>query len=251
MQIPFVNGIVPGKNERWKQLYPTVFRLFLAEMNDTATGLLDTPEISGMVCKPVSIEFEHTGTIRDGVMCTARWIETQDELADPGRAARINVAGLEAINLDALSAQLPPNLPPDDISFEELMNNITGVVDTIGSKITILANKPNQILYRIKRLRDSVERAGSALYWPVHDTVDRLEEAVRELPKTPDKIQSQFNRRKVLRYTAQFRSTVPMLAALTSNSVDDIINLNPSLLSRPAVAPGTVVRYYQSSIPLG
>ena len=41
--IPFVNGIVPGKGEKWGVLYPTQFRSFLKAFVDKKTGTLVHP----------------------------------------------------------------------------------------------------------------------------------------------------------------------------------------------------------------
>ena len=248
--IPFVNGIVPGKNERWGVLYPTTFIQFLEAFNDRTTGILDTPEIAGLTCKPVSLEFSHDAQRRDGVEVTARWVETIDEdIASDVKIAPAGAARLAALNLDAQKSNLDSiHDPPEfDETFESLMNKVTGLVDTTVSRFQLLVNKPNQILYRIKRLQNSVERARSALTWPVTEACEKLREAVG--PQTIEGTGVQGNgrtpSRKTRRFSTPTRMTLSALQALfPQNSMDDLIYLNPRLIARPTVPPKTVLRYY-------
>lgn len=248
-EIPFVNGIAPGKRERWGVLYPEVFRQFLVAFNNKDTGILDTPEFAGLKVKPVSLEFKHDGNVRDGVMVTARWIETNDvDLEATSKVSEIEAARLAALTLDANYDDFGKvaEAPPQTESFEQLMNEITGVVDTTASKIKLLANKPAQILYRLERLSDSIDRAGNALTWPMKHAVEEMKAAMNTVERLPDKVQSLATRKKTLRYLARSRMTLSQIAQATGNSIDDIVTLNPRLLSRPTVPPGSVVRYYSN-----
>lgn len=249
-EIPFVNGIVPGKPERWGVLYPTTFRQFRDAFNNKATGILNTPEFSGLKVKPVSFEFKHDANVRDGVMVTARWVETNDiDIQAKPEPSKIEAARLAALTLDAEMDNLRQVADPPEFSqsFESLMNNITGIVDTNVSKLKLLANKPNQILYRVKRLQSSIERATNPLTWPAAHAADELESTINDIKRTADKVEALATRRQVRRYIAKTRMTLSQLASATSNSVDDMIQLNPRLLSRPTVPPGTLVRYYSNS----
>jgi G3E family GTPase len=138
----------------------------------------------------------------------------------------------------------PPESPQ---TFEQLMNNITGVVDTNVSRVKLLVNKPNQILYRVKRLQSSIERAANPLTWPAAHALDELEASMHDLERLPEKARAIAVGRRTLRYIAQSRMTLQQIAQATSNSVDDLIQLNPRLLSRPAIPPGSLVRYYSDA----
>jgi hypothetical protein len=245
--IPFVNGIAPGKNERWGVLYPNTFLEFLEAFNDRTTGILDTPEIAGLTCKPQSVEFAHDAQRRDGVEVTARWIETVDlDLDSDVRIAPSEVANIAALNLDAQKPDLQKIAEPPEFgkTFEQMVNELGGVLDTTASRITQLANKPNQIIFRLKRLHDSAERVRTALTWPVTDGYHRLKMAVHDLEKLPNKIKNAT--RKIGRYqTTQRMSLAGLQQILSNNTVDDLISLNPRLASRPQVASNTVVRFFE------
>ena len=248
-EIPFVNGILPGKNERWGVLYPDTFRDFIAAMGTTSTGYLDTPELRGLTVKPVSMEYKHEGSTRGGVIVTARWVETVDQKVyskeeyDP----EDHPVRLGALSLDAeyVPTQRMVNLPNQTITFEELANEAEGIIDTASSRLHILANKPAQLLYRVQKIQASIERAANPLTWPGRESCERIEEAVNQLKKFPAKAEAAVVGSPVHRYTARTRLTLSQLALATQNSIDELLQLNPNLASRPAVPAGTVIRYYK------
>ena len=165
------------------------------------------------------------------------------------------MAQLAALDLDASKDDLLKLVPAaewQDETFESLVDKITGFVDSVTTTVTLLQAKPNQILYRIKRLQNSVDRAKNALTWPVNEGLEKLKEAWSKYkPGTktvygtgkpqPLAIPSS---KKVSTFAAAQRLTVSAIVGSTGNSVDDLISLNPVLVSRPEVAPGTVIRYY-------
>lgn len=250
--IPFFNGIVPSPIEKWGVLYPDGFRQFLDACYDPTSGVLDTPEVAGLVCKAVSVEWSHDPMRRDGVEVKAKWIETIDIDRQPDvDSAPINVAGLAALDLDmaAAEAQDVEELPRD-IGFERLVNELAGAIDTTASRVSLLLNKPKQILYRIERVQDSVERAKNALLWPIEDAAERMKAAIHDMtgttvegigpPPAP--------RRKTARYVARERAHLATFLSIypifPNNSLDDLLYLNPRLASRPTVPAGSVIRYY-------
>lgn len=253
--IPFVNGIVPGKAERWGTLFPDTFILFLEAMNDRTTGILDTPQIAGLTCKPVSIEYSYEADIRNGVRATARWVETIDEdLASNVNLATFTEAYISALNLDAaIAAQKDFENPVSDISFDQLVNELAGVIDTGASRISLLLNKPAQIRNRLNKVRDSLERAPNVMLWPLKEAAEDLKAVLQPLVGSstvvgtgPSVAEAQRQpARRIERYITHARTTLASLQAkFSNNSVDDLMYLNPRLLSRPAVPSNTVIRYY-------
>lgn len=246
--IPFVNGIVPGKNERWGILYPTEFLKFLQAFNDHKTGILDTPEIAGISCKPVSLDFAHDAQRRDGVEVTARWIETFDlDTPSDNKFSPVDVANLAALNLDAKLASVRPYADPPQFeeTFESLVSRLSGVLDTGASKLTILSNKPDQILFRLNKVKDSIERAKNALTWPIEESIHKLKLAAHDAKRIPEATSTTPKRRKTRRHVVQVKTSLTVLAGLfPTNSIDDLIELNPRLLTRPTVPAGSVLRYY-------
>lgn len=251
-EIPFVNGITPGKNERWGKLFPEDFMKFASAMNNTTSGLLDTPQLAGIVVKPVSLEYKHDANIRDGVVVTARWIETYDlDLKDTFKKPTYQSIRLAALNLDAeyVPGDRLVDLPKQPKSFEQLVNELSGIADTVASKFTMITNKPDAILYRVNKVKDSLVRANNAATWPVREAAEAIEDALHSVKSesnngyTPEVV-GIIQNGKIQRVTVPYRMTVSQIALLTQNTVNELLQLNPSLARTPRIAAGTVVRAY-------
>lgn len=257
--IPFVNGIVPGKGEQWGVLYPTEFRKFLKAFADRTQGMLQHPELGGILCKPVSLEFSHEAQRRDGVEVVARWVETIEnvETAFIGETP-IQAADLAALDLDASKADilaLVPDAAFPEETFDSFVNKLAGTIDSVTTFVQLITAKPNQILHRIQTLQDSVQRARNALTWPVEEACERMKEASLAIAKSsgngvvfvPSAASAPLGR-KIGRYVTQARTTLAgILSALPAGhktTTDDLINLNPFLIARPEVGAGVVIRYY-------
>lgn len=247
-EIPLVNGIAPGKNERWGKLFPDVFQQLLSAFMDKTTGYLDTPFAAGLSVKPVSFDYKHDAQVRDGVMATVRWIETIDvDVPTNVSLADINLVRLAAINLDA--ERVPGDRLIDDpsrsISFEQLVNEIAGIADTATSKFEMISNKPDAILYRLGKVKDSIERAGNAGTWAVREAVERVEDAINELNRLPAEAEALVLGKPTMRFRVPYKMTLSQVALLSTNSVDELLRLNPRLAKSPRILEGTVIRVFK------
>ncbi len=247
--IPFFQNVVGGKKDRFgRGLFPSQFILFEEAFSDRTTGVLDTPQIAGLTCKPVSMEYAYDPMRRDGVEVTARWVETVDlDLASDVRVPSANSGGEALLSLDAEKSNLETIARPDfDESFESLLNKLGGIADTTTSRFQILLNKPDQVLYRLKRLQDSVQRAKNALTWPIEESIEKAKEVFGPQTVVGTGPASQRQpRRPTARFTTSSRTTLTQLQSLfPNNSVDDLLFLNPRLAARPTVPAGTVLRHY-------
>ncbi len=247
-EIPFVNGIVPGKNERWRagELYPDGFRRFLKAFANRETGVLVHPEIGEITCKAHSFETKHDPLRRDGVIVTATWMETVLP-TDDGQIAvgdsPVKVIFFAAQNLDSSDTDirgLAPDMPVFEETFDSLANKLTGAIDKISTTAKLAAAGPGQMLNRIKQVEASVNRARSALGWPVQDSCTRMKLAVHDLPNAITK-----GGRKTLRYVTRAKTSLTgLLSALPGATIDDLIKLNPTLVSQFELPALTVIRYF-------
>lgn len=253
--IPFVNGIVPGKGETWSVLYPDAFRAFIKAFADKTSDLLFHPELQGILCKPKSLEFSHDAQRRDGVIVTARWVETLDDdhnvaehwLTSP---SPIQAAELAALDLDASKdniLNLVPDAatPPED--FASFMNKLQSIPDSVTFTANSLTAIPNRILYHVDALERSVERAHNALTWPVTDGCERMKEAmfnVSHMQFGSGSSAPRYPTRKTAIYRTVSKTTIARLATDLKNTVDDLMALNPSLCGGSTVVSGVDVRYY-------
>jgi len=244
--IPFLNGIVPGKAERWGVLYPDTFRRFLAAMADRSTGALIHPEMGDLSAKPHSATVDWSGAEhRDGAVVEATWVETLVEAYDLtaiDNPSPIAAAEIAALDLDASTAdlrELAPTLPEFERTFEDDLNAIAAVGDQIAIFKQRAVGRIDSVIYRTKQVRDSALRAKNALTWSVIQDATRLATSMTDIRKSLSK-----SNRDVMLYSVPKASTLASLVQATGVPVEELLALNPQLAEAPIVRAGTVVRYY-------
>lgn len=252
VSIPFINGIVPGKGERWGILYPNVMRKFLTAFADKKTGLFQHPEYGIIPCKPEHVSFELSGDHRGGMMCEATFVETvEDEGINVLEQSPVQDIALAALDLDASDADLKsliPTFPKYQTSWADLARSIQG----IGDQLTILSNttagKINAIVYRVESIEDSIDRAKSALTHDVTHALEKIKAKAHDLRadilKNSDK--------HIALFAVPYDTTLSgVLAQLPDARIGDIILLNSQLVSQAVISKGSVVRYYAAGAGSG
>lgn len=251
-EIPFINGIAAGKNESWDKegsLYPDVYRRFLYAWFDGTTGPLQHPEFGIIHCKTHRIDFDHDGGTRNGVFVRASWVETRDQSGDDLadliqiKGSPIAMVKQAAIDLDIatrdIRAQFDQYLPPQfEESFDSAVAKIAGNFDRLTTSIQLAANKPAQIRARLGQLERSVNGLRSAATWPVTDAIARMRDGLHALENAG------VPGRQIGRHKTTESTSLARLAKQFGNKPGEIVSLNPSLISRPEVPAGAIVRYY-------
>ncbi len=241
-EIPFINGIVAGRTEKWPtgRLYPYILRQFLAAMADRTDGLFGHPELGEIVCKPRSVDFTLEGQQRDGMIVRASWIETLPEGLTPKPASapiddpsRVVTLDADTKDIRGLATKYQP--PVFEETFESAMNKITGNIDKITTSANLIAGRKAAMMYRIGRLEDSIRRARTPMTWATQDAVDRVKDFLLK-PEKP--------KRATARYTTPVSTTLATLALQLGVQTSDLIALNPPLLAKPEVPAGATVRFY-------
>lgn len=248
--IPFINGIVPGKGEGWKSLYPTQLRAFLAAFAKRETGVLQHPEFGEIACKAERLDIDWSGDRRGGCEVEASWVETQEVEGlflikkDP-----IAELGVYAQDLDASTAdlrKLAPTLPEYETTFADFARGLAAIFDQVGLLSYRGAGQISAFIYRVDAFQDSVNRARSALTWPATQAIERIKAAAFGLRENLLAVG-----RDIVFYTVPGDTTLAGIAAVLSDtSLVDLVKLNPALMASPLVRRGTVVRYYSSLLPI-
>lgn len=246
--IPFTNGIVPGKAERWGVLYPTTFRQFIAAMADKSTGALIHPEMGDLSAKPHTAEVEWSGDAhRDGAVVNATWTETLVEAYDLtaiDNPSPIATAEAAALDLDASIDDINSladeyRLPVYEKTFEDDLNNLAAVGDQVALASQRITGRVDNLVYKAKQVRDSALRARDALTWPAVQAATRLSAAMQDIRQSLVE-----SGQDIILYTVPKATTVAGLVPTTGVSVRDLLELNPQLAYQPVVRAGTVIRYY-------
>ena len=251
--IPLTNRIVPGKNETWQAgaLYPDGLRALLIAFGKRKTGLLQHPEFGKIACKAERIDVDISAERRNTAMVEASWVETLDEeVITQVVASNVTEIELGASDLDASMTdlrKLVPGLPEYQTTFDDLARGIASIGDQVSLLAYKTAGKINSIVYRCQQVGESVDRAKSALTWPVRQNVDRIQAAAQDLRGKLLALS-----RDIGIYRVPFNTTLAgVLAQLPDgNSIGDVIKLNPHLMTDPEVKKGTYVRHYISRLAI-
>lgn len=244
-RIPFRNGAVPAKSESWGILYPDQWRKFLAAAADKSDGVLQHPELGAIICKLVSFKTVWAADVRDGVDVDCVWMETisTDTAAEFLAPTPITTATLGATDLDANIGDAGPLLPQTPAfkpSFADTMRSIQAIGDTVSGIKYSIAGQVNSLQFRAQLVEQSVNRAGQPVtLWPLRQNAIRVQDGLSNLRQTL--LQS---KRKVGLYPVKVDQTLASVAQAAGAAIEDVINLNPSLLRNPIVLAGTYVRFY-------
>lgn len=244
--IPLVNGIEPGPMETWQgPLYPTVFRSLIAALLDRSSGELNHPEFGKLTCCPKMADGEWVATMRDGVVLSATWRQTneaEDELAQAVAApSPITTAVQYGAALDTQLAESPalPQLPQFEPSFSDSMRSIQGAFDSVSLASAQVQGQIDHVVYRVKALSDAAVRAGDVQLWPVINSCERLKSAMADLRKT-----LLVANKKIAIYLTTKPLTLAQIAITKQAKLGDLLSLNPRLAALPIVPEQTSVRYY-------
>jgi hypothetical protein len=226
----------------------------LAAMADTSTGTLQHPVLGNITCKPHTFETDWKGATREGVPCSASWLETTE---DPNSLALLiasvspMAAGLQASadidkHLPNLTPPLPA-LPQYQPNFQDAMRSIQGVFDQVSLLQQRGAGVINNILYRVNAIQNAMATAArlpggaqnSALAWPMRDALQRMTAAANDLKKT-----LLVGKKSIGIYMPARNATMGKLAADIPAPITDLLVLNPSLVASPIVKANSKIRYY-------
>lgn len=250
--IPFINGLAPGRNEKWKDqaLYPKVLRKFLAACALKTTGILTHPELGEIPCKCERVEFDWSGDRQGGAECQVSWIETKisNDTDNPTGDSPVQGIGFATQSLDASDANLRlliPTLPKYKKTLSDLFRGVQGIFDTVTLLENTTAGKINSIVYRIETVDDSIDRAKSALTWKAKNDIERVKEAADNLRENILKTQNRY----VLLFEVKGDTTVAGLCQqIPDTTLRDLIALNPALMRQAEVYKGTIVRHYAALV---
>lgn len=253
-------------------LYPDKYRVFIQAIRDKKPGYLDHPAHGVMWAVVTSANLTYTAEERAGVTLAVTWKEIREDAdTDPveidvppdakevAQIADVQYASvraiypiiddgsvepeilaigqrLEAVYEDAFApAQLQyPTIQPD--TFFDLVNAAFGDVQ---QEFIAISGKFNQAAIVVERIADAVETIQDPTLWPALLELRELHRAIVSLVE----LYAQ-GERPTSKYTATREMPLDEVADLLGKKVDDLIQLNPTLLSAPFVAKGQTVTYY-------
>lgn len=254
---PLLNGISPGRNERWAALYPNQMRALIAAFQQKSRGVLTHPEFGPILCKAERLDLDWDAARRGGVDAELTFVETTIDndrsfLLEPTPVQGVEVS-IEELDSDSFKADLKTlllragvDLPPylqdgNKVSLTDFMRQVKSVTDYPSVLSYRSAGQIDSIVYHAKQIQQSVEKAGSALTWPATNNVEKIKANAFEL-----KEKLIAGTKDIAFFTVPAATTLAgVCRQLPEAKVGDLIKLNPALMRGPEIEQGTVVRYYK------
>lgn len=260
--IPFINHISPGKNESWEFLYPQTYRKFLAQSAVGTSGILVHPELGPIKCKLDSCDTTWSGVRRGGVDVDASWTEDIDDdktedvfskaspLAEAGQvmlALKETEDTFDGFKTVAAATStnnrvVLPDYPKRKTSLADDLRKISGAINAIGLEGGRVFAHIDALIYRVNAIEQAAKRSTDVFTIGVIQNTQRAKDALRRLKK--DILNKQ---RKTVIFVVRKPMTLAAIANATGDSVSDIAQLNPRIMSYPVVPKDTYIRYYTNA----
>jgi hypothetical protein len=264
-ELLFLNTLAPD-------LYPDKYRQFIKAVRDKQPGFLAHPAHGVMWCVVTQANLNYTAEERAGVSLSVTWKEVrQDADTDPTEidvppdakevaqladAQYVNVRGiypsvdngnvdeetlakgivLEEVYQDAFA---PAKLQYPTIEPETFYELVTAVFGDVQQEFISISGKFNQAAVIVERIADAVELLQDPLLWPAQIELRELHRAITSLVEL-----YAHGERPTGKFTALREMPLDEVADFLGKRIDDLVQLNPNLLSSPWVAKDQVVTYY-------
>jgi hypothetical protein len=259
-------------------LYPDRFRQYLTALQDKSAGDLVHPARGFLRAVVLKYSIQYDEQTRAGVIVQVTWEEDRADAATPpaeadvppdakevAREADVQYALVRALYptneeaplgtdpavtaigdaLDATYQEAFANVrlqyPTNEVgpqTFEEMYDAIAGDVLT---EFIALSGKFAMAAGVVEEVSDAVELIQDPLLWP---STIALREAHRAFVTLSEKFGE--GERPIGRFVAKRDMPLDEVADATGAKMDDLIQLNPTLLSAPWVPKDATVRYYLS-----
>lgn len=240
----FLNTVEPGS-------FPDKWNAWRDALFDGSAGDLVHPVLGLVRARVMQGHVEYRAQTTAGVIVDVTFTETVDDpevlfffdsptvALDAAAKAADNAASDAGINY-------PTGDPGGATSIAGAVAQFEGAITSFGMSVSGYAN---MVAAQIDGMISVAEGLTDPTKWPAYDNLVTAWSSVKNVAaKTA----------LVSRATAQTKLSADMgldaVASSVGNSLDDIINLNPSLVSKPTVPKGTTVTHYsgaQLNSPLG
>jgi len=239
--------------------YPSVWKGWQAALDDGLPGDMDHPIRGKLRARVIDYEWTAIPGIRSGIDVKINFVETRERPDQPlgaeaptvdlDRAAFDADAGVEAVKVIYPDGKVADALANQAALVKVLypVNGSDGTITDIANGTTL--DNPLTIAQQINRATEllrgyirAFDIADNPDIWAAYDAV---ETAITSVRASGEKALN--NARPVKVYLAPSDTTLDAAAVLLKRDLDDIISLNPGLLSAPFVPQGSHISYYAST----
>lgn len=224
--------------------YPLTWRKMAAAMADRSTGELLHPELGPVKVKPVSMSTTWDATKRDGTDVQLEFIETsdeEDELAALFNQSAAYTVEFEAGQLDKVStvANLAADKPELYPSLLDSIKQLTGTIASAKASLGNVAALVESYANAIDDLAQAVDSLDDVSLAPVLEQLRRLHAGVLDLTEA-----AKPKGRPITLVMVRAAAPMSAVAGAFSNSLEDLLTLNPALGSKTSLPAGEAVFVY-------
>jgi prophage DNA circulation protein len=229
-------------------LYPDEWAIWRAALMDGSSGPLRHPELGKVRARVESASVALVASARAGVVVDVSWVESFEdpENLPVARSLRVNLTAAARAADSACSALGIPYPRIGDSTNTSLLDDIKQLEGQAFSASLTALGKANQIIGAVRQMEDQADKLSRVVrgldtplsVWP---SVYNLHQVHYELTQF---LRAKATSRPVATRTLAASSTLDAFARAVSNTVTEIVQLNPGALGRPTVPSGTVLSYY-------
>lgn len=235
----FVNTMFGAAKSSTRQ-YPDNYNKWQEALFDGSAGKLHHPMLGEINARAMDGEVTLVAQNQAGVSVRASFVET---IVDITREVdyenpQVNIKDLAAaVAKDASKYKI--NFPRGilDKSLEDAIDSFLGNIHAFQMTASGYAT---QIVGKLDKMISQVEAVADPSIMPLHTNLVHLWDAMRTRAQQAEKAAGRSTSRLVM----VTDSTLDKVAADFKNSMSEIMELNPHLISRPVVPKGALVTYY-------
>lgn len=239
----FVNGLLVSPGETWSggDLFPgtfvTVFNLLNDPINNVFT--FTHPTLGNFNVKSVGGHSVTTHDCKNGQMMEFDLVQANLDTQDTTTTLSTRGLGSQsAMAFDNIKFNPPLKTPNHFITLTDLFNSVLSVITTTTlelQRLTFVVNNAKFMIYRLQSALDAFNDAKTAL-------------ATMHLQNVLSAIEDIDNNKKVGQlqiksFTVPNNMTVGQIASLLNNSIDSLVQLNPSISYQITIPQGTKIFY--------
>lgn len=239
--------------------YPSIWRGWYAALEDGLPGPMTHPIFGQLTARVMSYEVTAIPGIRSGIDVKINFVETRERpdtplgseapTVDLDRAAFDADAAVEAVKVIYPDGKVA-NALANQAAIVKVLYPVAGsdgTISDIASGTTLdnpltIAQQVNRATELLRGYIAAFDIADNPDIWAAYDSVETAIQSVRVSGE-----KALNNARPVKVYLAPSDTTLDAAAVLLKRDLDDIISLNPGLLSAPFVPIGSRISYYAST----
>lgn len=244
LRVPLINGLEPAKQEDWDpaNLYPEVYNELLLAHADGKALPFQHPVLGSILCKLISINSAVDAEVRNGELLELAFLETlSDDEAEQGLPAQSPLSQVVSAGQRVVGALIVLPIPPPDLTtLDDALSTINGLIgrvqlaeDQIGGLLSI----GDKFMNLASRAEDATLGLPEVQIAQFIIDCNSAADGCRTL--ATGQPTAEFGYKLTTR-----DMTLLSVAKLVSNSVDNVLHLNPSLAGLLVIPTNTLVQFY-------